>query len=366
MMRMMMQGRALMIVALLLALGFSNATGNAQSSAPGEKAAKKTTKNSADGKKTTEATPPQADVVTSIPFGETNNGIPFNASGVVEISPGQFLFCDNKIREELLEFRLDDQGKKVGPVVRRPLSGVDPAAIKDLEGLTMVERNGDRFLVATSSFNRLHDSQGKKMVPLDGYAGGLLRIRLGSDNTLVAENIPGFREWLISKYPQLKASAHLVPDEGGLNIEGLEWDSNRGALLFGLRTPLNNGKPVILPVRLKGDQWRLEDFEPLPAITLQIQSAEYKGVRSVAYAPAHKVFVISLGKATSIVKAPFALYVWDGGDSGQVRKFERLHFARGMRIEGLAGATVNGKRAILLIDDGGGYQVIAEDDPRLR
>ena len=49
-----------------------------------------------------------------------------------------------------------------------------------------------------------------------------------------------------------------------------------------------------------------------------------------------------------------------------MRKLERLHFARGMRVEGLAGATVNGKRALLLIDDGGGYQVIAEDDPRLR
>jgi hypothetical protein len=307
-------------------------------------------------------------VVTSIPFGETNNGKPFNASGIVSIGDGKFLFCDNKNRQELLELHLDEQGKKVGSIVRRPLSGVDPSAIRDLEGLTLVEHNGDRFIVAMSSFSRLHTQKGKEMVPIEGYAGGLLRIRVGSEKTLQAENISEFREWLVSKYPELKASADLVADKGGLNIEGLAWDPNRGALLFGLRTPLINGKPVILPVRLAGKsgQWRLEEFEPLPAITLQIQSTGYKGIRSLAYAPRRKSFVVSLGKATSLVKAPFSLYLWDGGDAGVVRKLEHLHFARGMKVEGLAGTSIGGKRALLLIDDAGGYQVIAEDDPRLR
>ena len=365
MMKNLMRWGALVMVTLLLAMGISTAPGKVQSTAPGEKAAKKEKKKSAAEKSKAE-TPPPADVVTSIPFGETSGAKPFNASGAVEISPGQILFCDNKNPSELLELRFDEQGKKVGSIIRRPLSGVDTSAIKDLEGMTMVERGGDRFIVATSSFNRLSTTQGKKMVPLEGYAGGLLRIRRGSDNTLTAENIPGFREWLVSKYPELKASAELVSDDGGLNIEGLEWDPNRGALLFGLRTPLINGKPAILPIRLKGDQWRLEDFEPLPAIILQGQSSGYEGIRSLAYAPAHKFFVVSLGKATSIIQAPFSLYIWDGGDGGQLRKLERLHFIRGMKVEGLAGVTLGSKRSLLVIDDAGGYQIIAQDDPRLR
>ncbi|HKA20768.1 MAG TPA: hypothetical protein VKN18_20970 [Blastocatellia bacterium] len=350
---------AVMMVVLLLALGISIAAD--------DKAAQKTKKKS-EADKSTENKPAQTDVITSIPFAETNGKKPFNASGVAEIGDGQFLFCDNKIRNALIEFRLDQQGKMSGQFIRRPLSGVDPSAIDDLEGMTIVERNSDRFVVATSSFERNHTQKGKKMVPAEGYAGGLLRISPGTEKTLKAENIPGFREWLISKYPELKASADLVPDDGGLNIEGLAWDPNRGALLFGLRTPHINNKPAILPVRLKGEggQWRLEDFEALPAITLQVQSSGSQGIRSLAYAPKLKAFVISLGKATSTVKAPFSIVLWDGGDQGTVRTLENLRFARGVKIEGLAGATIGGKRSLLLIDDAGGYSVIQEDDPRLR
>jgi len=354
-----MRRGALVIVALLLALSISTAAD--------EKTAQKAKKKSA-AENSSEKTPTQTDVITSIPFAETNGKHPFNASGVAEIGDGRFLFCDNKIRNALIEFHLDDQGKMSGQFIRWPLSGVDPATIDDLEGMTIVERNSDRFVVTTSSFERNHTQKGKKMVPAEGYAGGLLRIRPGTEKTLKAENIPGFRDWLISKYPELKASADLVPDDGGLNIEGLAWDPNRGALLFGLRTPLINGKPTILPVRLKGEsgQWRLEEFEALPAISLQVQSPGNQGIRSLAYAPKLKAFVISLGKATSIVKAPFSIILCDGGDQGTVRTFEHLHFARGVKIEGLAGATIGGKRSLLLIDDAGGYSVITEDDPRLR
>ena len=359
MMRNPMRWGAVMMVALLFALGVSTAAD--------EKTAQKTKKKSGD-EKSTEKTPTQTDVITSIPFAETNGKRPYNASGVAEIGDGRFLFCDNKIRNALIEFHLDEQGKMAGQFIRRPLAGVDASAVDDLEGMTIVERNGDRFVVATSSFERNHTQKGKKMVPAEGYAGGLLRVRPGTEKTLKAENIPGFREWLISKYPELKASADLVPDDAGLNIEGLAWDPNRGALLFGLRTPLINGKPTILPVRLKGEggQWRLEEFEALPAISLQVQTAGNQGIRSLAYAPKLKAFVVSLGKATSIVKAPFSIVLWDGGDQGTVRTFEHLRFARGVKIEGLAGATIGGKRSLLLIDDAGGYSVITEDDPRLR
>jgi Protein of unknown function (DUF3616) len=358
-MRIPMRLSALVIVAFLLAWNISTAAD--------DKASKKAKKKSG-AQKSTETSPSQTDVVTSIPFAETNGKRPFNASGVAEIGNGRFLFCDNKIRNALIEFHLDEHGKIAGQFIRRPLSGVDPSAVDDLEGMTIVERNGDRFVVATSSFERNHTQKGKKMVPSEGYAGGLLRVRPGTEKTLKTENVPGFREWLISKYPELKASADLVPDDGGLNIEGIAWDPNRGALLFGVRTPLLNGKPMILPVRLKGEstQWRLEDFEALPAITLQVPSAGSQGIRSLAYAQKLKAFVVSLGKATSTVKAPFSILLWDGGDAGMVRTVESLHFARGVKIEGLAGATIGGKRALLLMDDAGGYSIIAEDDPRLR
>jgi hypothetical protein len=178
---------ALVIVTVHLALDTSIVPGKPQPTASGQKKDKKT--------------PANPNEVTSIPLGETSPGVPFNASGIVEIGEGRFLFCDNKNPRELLELRLDEQGKMVGSIIRRPLSGVDPSSIQDLEGMTIVERNGDRSIMATSSFNRLNTSKGKAKAPVEQYAGGLLRIRPGTENTLKAENIPGFREWLVSKYP---------------------------------------------------------------------------------------------------------------------------------------------------------------------
>ena len=133
-----MRWGAVMMVALLLA--------QAVATAADEKTAQKTKKKSGAE---TEKTSPQTDAITSIPFAETNGKRPYNASGVAEIGDGRFLFCDNKIRNALIEFHLDDQGKMSGQFIRRPLSGVDPATIDDLEGMTIVERKSDRFVVAT-------------------------------------------------------------------------------------------------------------------------------------------------------------------------------------------------------------------------
>ena len=61
--------------------------------------------------------------------------------------------------------------------------------------------------------------------------------------------MPDFRPWLIEQVPWLKRAARLIPDDGGLNVEALSWDPRRKALLFGLRTPVIDGKPIVLRVK---------------------------------------------------------------------------------------------------------------------
>jgi hypothetical protein len=101
---------------------------------------------------------------------------------------------------------------------------------------------------------------------LDVPPSGVLRVTINSDNTLSAENMPGFREWLISAFPQLAASAQTKPDDGGLNIEGFTWDKRRYAFLFGVRTPVPDGKPLVLPVKVKdlAGAWTTGNLEAQP------------------------------------------------------------------------------------------------------
>src|SRR4030095_15586794 len=108
--------------------------------------------------------------ITSLPFGELNNGEPFNASGGVDLGEGRTLICDNKTKDALFELRLDGTGAKIGPLVRRPIVG---AVIDDPEGMTRVELEGRGFIVLGSSFNRLHGYIGGRMVAREGFADGL-------------------------------------------------------------------------------------------------------------------------------------------------------------------------------------------------
>jgi len=156
-----------------------------------------------------------ASEITSLPFGELNNGVPFNASGGIDLGEGRTLICDNKIKDALFELHLDGTGAKVGPLVRRPIAG---ALIDDPEGMTRVELEGRRFIVLGSSFNRLHSYIGGRMIPREGFADGLLRVEEKSDGTLTAQNMKGVREWLFAHYPDILAGADKVPDQGGINI----------------------------------------------------------------------------------------------------------------------------------------------------
>jgi hypothetical protein len=308
---------------------------------------------------------PSNAVLTPTAFEATPDGGLYNASGIVEIAEGRFLLCDNKTPDALFELHLDAQGNKVGPLVRRALRGID---IQDAEGMATVETGGKRFIAVTSSFNRLHGYQGKQMVPLDGFADGLLRIEAGPDGELSARTMPGIRAWLLSKYATVLVGADRVPDQGGLNIEGFGWDPVRGALLFGLRTPLVGGRPVVLPVRVLngGDPWTTASLEALPPIVLDTGAPPGgHGIRGLCYDPVREVFVVSLGKAISGTQVDFAQFQWDGGSFGTLRPLPGLTFARTMKAEGVTRAHLGAKEPLVYVDDAGGFLVVWDAAARL-
>lgn len=316
----------------------------------------------------------EKDLIRSIKFKERPSELHFNASEVVGLADSRFLFCDNNISESLFEIPFTPDGELAGPLVHHPIRGVRPEAIDDLECMAMAEVDGMKLLFVCSSLclKKKKDAKGskdnrngKQSAPRESF----IRMRMGSDGSAEAEIIPCFRYWLIENAAILGKFANLVPDEGGLNIEGLAWDPDEKTLLFGLRTPVIKGRPLVLRVRVKDPAgiWNLSNFEMLPPVTLAIEAANgNQGVRSIKHDPSRGAFLVVIGNAVSGSKTPFTLYSWDGNSEGIVKRFKHITFHGKMKPEGITYGTIGGRGVILFVDDGGGYQYLWEDDPRLR
>jgi hypothetical protein len=300
-------------------------------------------------------TRPGALTVVPIPFGEMNGRDVYNASDVIPIADSRFLFCDNNTDDALFELDLTPDGRKKGPLIRRPLRGLADGAAHDLEDMALVEEGGRRYVFLTSSMR----------VRRANHPGGVLRVTINPDETLVAENMPDFRDWLIRAYPQLAASARTKPDDGGLNVEGLAWDRNRHALLFGLRTPTQDGNPLVLPVRLKelAGPWTTKNLEALTPIHLSLEPVgDDQGIRCLYNEQDRDGFLVIVGKATRDSEAPYSLYGWNGDAGGAVRRLNVV-FAKKMKPEGITRGSIGGRNALVIVDDGGGFQVVWDDNP---
>jgi hypothetical protein len=176
--------------------------------------------------------------------------------------------------------------------------------------------------------------------------------------------MPGFRDWFVQHAPSIAASAKLVPDEGGLNIEGLAWDHERHALLFGARSPLSGGNPLVIPVRVKDldSPWTTDNLKMLPPIRLLLGAAGgARGIRSIEYVHSLHAFLVVFGRSISGGKAPFELYEWKGGRRGKLHRRD-VSFAEKMKPEGVTSGTIAGRPALLFVDDGGGYQTLWLDE----
>ncbi|HTG16348.1 MAG TPA: hypothetical protein VK747_13955, partial [Blastocatellia bacterium] len=172
-----------------------------------------------------------------------------------------------------------------------------------------------------------------------------------------------FRDWLVVNAPEIGSSAENDPELGGLNIEGLAWDARRGALLLGIRTPAPGGKPLIRPVRIKDllGPWTTGNLEMLPPIQRAVENAiGEQGIRSITRNSFGEGFFVVVGNSTSESEAPFSVYTWDGGDEGNVSRLP-ISFAKKMKPEGVTTGTVGGRKALLFVDDGGGFSVLWSD-----
>ena len=292
--------------------------------------------------------------IRSTPFPEKNGGIPFNASGVVEIGPRRFIFIDNHDSATFFEFTLDADGAEVGRIRRRRLDGIGERDLGDPEGLTGIAVDRGTVLIAASSLSVASaDGAGQHRIN-----DGLVRVRYSADGNLQAEAMPGFRSWLLQHNASLATVDDREPDAGGLNIEGLSWDPRANALLFGLRGPATPGQVTVIkvPADVGGTSWTTTALSAPSLHAIQIpKSKARQGIRDICYDQEAGEFLILLGRSLSRGDEPFRLCAWDGTSDSVA--LSDLKFHQSMKPEGITTFRSGGKKKILVVDDRGGYAV---------
>lgn len=126
-----------------------------------------------------------------------------------------------------------------------------------------------------------------------------------------------------------------------------------------------DGQPILVRVRVKdvSGPWTLSNLEMLPAVFLEIdKDRDEQGIRGIEYNSFEGDLLIVIGNSTSASKAPFNLYRWNGDTDGLVERCDGVRFHKRMRVEGVARGTIGGRDAIVFVDDGGGYQILWNDD----
>ena len=293
--------------------------------------------------------------VKSTPFDQTNGKAPLNASGVVQVDARRFVFIDNHDPLALFELALDADDAEAERISRRPLAGLSEGQLLDPEGLTSVVHNGQISLIVASSLCTF----GANGSGLPQVCDGLVRVRYQPHGDLHAEAMHGFRDWLLSQVPSIATAGQRAPDAGGLNIEGLAWEPNTRALLFGLRGPADRGTLTVIrvPIDAGGARWTIESLGAPSILRVGLPRPKAKqGIRDLSYDEKTGGLLILVGRSTSTADEPFQLCSWNGaGDTVQL--FD-IKFQRSMKPEGVVAFTSGDERRLLIVDDGGGYAVV--------
>jgi hypothetical protein len=274
---------------------------------------------------------------------KTGQGIPFeggifNASGVAQI-PGTdaVLFVDDDRKgEKLLWMRLDAAGRQVGRVEEVALD----TNVEDPEGITF---DGTYFYIISSQSN-----------PKSGAQPGLIRFSFdhAGRTAHVAGTVSDLREFLVARVPELKNEGERKGKDDGLNIEGIAWDPQGSRLLLGLRSPLAQGRALLLPLKQRDplgpfsvDNLTLDGTN---AITLPLGG---NGIRDIAYDGDSKSFLIVSGPTEQGTSDEFSLWQWDGSGA----PIKKASLDAEMKPEGVTRFNTGAGSFILLFGDASSY-----------
>lgn len=281
--------------------------------------------------------------ITQPPPGTPFNGGKYEASGAVQIPNTEGVYIvDNGKTGEIFWMPLDSSGKQSGAI--KPIAF--GAQVEDPESITY----GGSFFYVMSSLS----------YPEAGDKNCLLRFALDPVTQTMQgqpEVMTGIREFLIQNVPELKSVASLAYNEGGINIEGMAWDSVHDRLLLGFRSPAVNGNALLVPIRLRDPRGTFSTQNLITEPSIQIPLGGL-GVRDIEYDSRSGAFLIIAGSTAQGDSKEFVLYEWTGEtDSSKpdAAPIELTQLEAKMKPEGVSRVKIGGRDFLIVTGDASSY-----------
>jgi hypothetical protein len=268
----------------------------------------------------------------------------FEASGVVHV-PGSdgVLFVDDDHTDEIFFMRLGEDRKQVGSIIPIKLS----ADIIDLEGITT---DGLHFYVV-----------GSQSKPTGGDLTGLARFKFDpkGQRILDTQSISGLKAFLADNVEELRGMHKTDYNKGGINVEGIAWDPKQKRLLLGLRSPVVDGKALVVPLKLRDAAGAFSfdniEVEGRKAIRLPLNGA---GIRSIEHDELRNTIQLITGAGPNAEKMDFKLWEWSGDDEPPTVR-ETDTFDRRLKPEGITRVKSGDRSFTFIVFDTSRY--IAKD-----
>ncbi len=263
----------------------------------------------------------------------------YEPSTVIQLADGLILIGEDEgDRPFYLSPLVNLEGDlKLEPV---QLKKMDPA-FDDLEGSSL-GKDDAVYLITSHSKNK----KGKRKKKREVFA------RLTFKDGKISENMTYGGLFI----PMIKAiednSEMKAAGLQQLNIEGLSFDSSKKRLLLGLRTPLAGSNSIILVLENPYaifSEGRAPEFRQ-KNIYLDLGGG---GIRSIAYDPQRKVYLLANEIPNKKGKLRPAVWAWDGRQHSSPSRVELPKLKGIKNIEGMTFVQFQKKTFLLMVADDG-------------
>jgi len=280
----------------------------------------------------------------------------YEPSAVRQLADGRLLLVQDEASDPLVLLQFSQDFKSVTlqrPVLDEPdrpfwkLGRAEPPrGLEDLEGLAA---GADDFLYAITSHSRTISGNRRKS------RERLVRLRLEGEQIHDYAVFGKLRKAILGAYPELKTAARSGYDKGrkGFNIEGLCSDPEQKRLLIGLRSPILDGRSMILIMEKPGAVFENEIKPMFAAEPLRLDLGK-GGIRAISYVPwlERYLLVTQQAKKKGTSKRSFRLWQW-GGPGGAAPRPLEISDIDLRNTEGITPVRLGERDYLLLISDDG-------------
>jgi len=229
----------------------------------------------------------------------------YEPSGAISLNDGKVLLVEDESKQglQLIEVHKDGTVEELSkPKMSQKAKTIFKNKIRDLEGATSNGKNQIYVITShTTNKTRKHKVPREQIVRFDYNQGAISEVKLyhGLLNSL-KEIHPQFKEILSTK--------EKVSRKNEINIEALTWDKKEKTLLIGMRSPLIEGKAVVVALKNPDD---IFDKKKEPKLDKPILlDLEGDGIRGMSWDEKKQGYWIIAGDSGKR-KAEFSLWFWD-------------------------------------------------------